>query len=323
MSTTTTPTDSSQPSSTVEVDTSLFQCPTYPTRAGYIDTTGDVTSNAVLPSLSTPLRQATFQLPTVAFAYERGWRNQFKRAGFPGPEAEAKLAMDYLLPALTPESSVPPSTLLDMSCATGILTRQFQTLLQTDHADKDVRLIGADISHAMLSDAVSRAARSDRKTAAATLKKTSQSSSSGENYDDGLQKDSPTNGAKKKIMFVRADVGRLPFQDGSLDAVHAGAALHCWPQLQDGLREIERALKPGGRFFATTFETTAYWPEGPGFDALASFIERVQNTLPITRAYRFFDPQELEYILRAAGFVEVSVESIRKCVIVRCQKKES
>lgn len=31
------------------------------------------------------------------------------------------------------------------------------------------------------------------------------------------------------LALVRADVSRLPFTSGSIDAVHAGAALHCWP----------------------------------------------------------------------------------------------
>ena len=31
------------------------------------------------------------------------------------------------------------------------------------------------------------------------------------------------------LALVRADVSRLPFSSGSVDAVHAGAALHCWP----------------------------------------------------------------------------------------------
>lgn len=31
------------------------------------------------------------------------------------------------------------------------------------------------------------------------------------------------------LALVRADVSRLPFPSGSVDAVHAGAALHCWP----------------------------------------------------------------------------------------------
>ena len=30
-------------------------------------------------------------------------------------------------------------------------------------------------------------------------------------------------------MLARADIARLPFLSGSVDAVHAGAALHCWP----------------------------------------------------------------------------------------------
>lgn len=33
----------------------------------------------------------------------------------------------------------------------------------------------------------------------------------------------------RNIILVRADISRLPFASGSIDAVHAGAALHCWP----------------------------------------------------------------------------------------------
>jgi hypothetical protein len=32
--------------------------------------------------------------------------------------------------------------------------------------------------------------------------------------------------------LVRCDAARLPFQTASLDAIHAGAALHCWPALE-------------------------------------------------------------------------------------------
>ncbi|TQD88823.1 hypothetical protein C1H46_025606 [Malus baccata] len=34
---------------------------------------------------------------------------------------------------------------------------------------------------------------------------------------------------KENIILVRADISRLPFATSSVDAVHAGAALHCWP----------------------------------------------------------------------------------------------
>jgi hypothetical protein len=35
---------------------------------------------------------------------------------------------------------------------------------------------------------------------------------------------------RRKVVLIRADVARLPFATSSLAAVHAGAAIHCWPQ---------------------------------------------------------------------------------------------
>lgn len=32
--------------------------------------------------------------------------------------------------------------------------------------------------------------------------------------------------------LIRMDSSRLPFASNSLDAVHAGAAMHCWPRLE-------------------------------------------------------------------------------------------
>lgn len=57
------------------------------------------------------------------------------------------------------------------------------------------------------------------------------------------------------IVAVRADVGRLPFATGTVDAIHAGAAIHCWPNPQAAMAEISRVLKPGGIFVASTFLT--------------------------------------------------------------------
>lgn len=34
------------------------------------------------------------------------------------------------------------------------------------------------------------------------------------------------------VVLLRADVGRLPFATGSVAAIHAGAAIHCWPNPQ-------------------------------------------------------------------------------------------
>lgn len=46
----------------------------------------------------------------------------------------------------------------------------------------------------------------------------------------------------RKLILVRADISRLPFESSSLDAVHAGAALHCWPSPSAAVRILELYL---------------------------------------------------------------------------------
>lgn len=78
-------------------------------------------------------------------------------------------------------------------------------------------------------------------------------------------------------MCVRADVGRLPFATGSVDAIHAGAALHCWPNPEAAMAEISRVLKPGGVFVASTF-LTVFAPLGEVFgDATVRPLSQVSG----------------------------------------------
>lgn len=59
-----------------------------------------------------------FRSPLVTFVYERGWRQNFAWAGFPGADVEFRYAMDYLQPAYG-------GTLLDVSCGSGLFSRRF------------------------------------------------------------------------------------------------------------------------------------------------------------------------------------------------------
>ena len=89
----------------------------------------------LLPSAATPLsieqiadelrdvwgsrmQTGLFRTPLMAFLYERGWRQQFEAAGFPGVEMEYAMMMDYCLPVAT------GGTVVDMSCGSGLMTRQ-------------------------------------------------------------------------------------------------------------------------------------------------------------------------------------------------------
>ena len=56
--------------------------------------------------------------------------------------------------------------------------------------------------------------------------------------------------------FTQSDAQQIPFRTASLDAVIANHMLYHVPDLPRALSEIQRTLKPGGKFFATTNSVT-------------------------------------------------------------------
>lgn len=69
-----------------------------------------------------PMRDL-FTSPSVSFAYERGWRQGFAAAGFPGADREFEMATEYFEPVIgRRRESGEDSVLVDMSCATGECT---------------------------------------------------------------------------------------------------------------------------------------------------------------------------------------------------------
>lgn len=249
-------------------------------RSGFVDMTpnASVTPSLLQNVLTQRSSQWLFQLPIVSFAYERGWRSGFQRAGFPGNEKELDFFLDFAAPA---------ATVLDMSCGSGLMSRRLATSGEFGH------VVAADYSESMLRQTVAYARRD------VTV---------------------------PEFDVVRADVACLPFVGNAFDAVHCGAALHCWPNLQDGLAEIRRILKPRGKFFATTFLKLAYLPNRQKLmknPKLMNTAIRIEELLPGQRPFRFFEEDELLYLFQAAGFSDVDVEAIDGCVIIRCQKPDS
>ena len=53
--------------------------------------------------------------------------------------------------------------------------------------------------------------------------------------------------ASRPPQCVEADVGALPFDDGSFDVVVSTLSMHHWAEPGAGLSEIHRVLRPGGR----------------------------------------------------------------------------
>ncbi|CAO2834378.1 unnamed protein product [Amaranthus hypochondriacus] len=103
---------------------------------------------------------------------------------------------------------------------------------------------------------------------------------------------------KEKLILVRADISRLPFVSGSIDAVHAGAALHCWPSPSNAVAEISRILRPGGVFVATT-------TIGDGPFSLVPFRSNFREYLQQFSGSRIFlSERELEDLCTTCGLVD-------------------
>lgn len=88
-------------------------------------------------TLTTSSGTRLFENPIVSFVYERGWRQEFASAGFPGPDSEFEAAMRFLSPVFG-------DTIVDLSCGSGLFTRRFLA------SGEFKNVIAVDYSAAML-----------------------------------------------------------------------------------------------------------------------------------------------------------------------------
>lgn len=61
------------------------------------------------------------------------------------------------------------------------------------------------------------------------------------------------------VKFYRADARKLPFNDGTFDAVVSLTALEFVPDLREALEEAYRVLKPGGRLVVGVIGGNSAW----------------------------------------------------------------
>ncbi|KDP41368.1 hypothetical protein JCGZ_15775 [Jatropha curcas] len=119
---------------------------------------------------------------------------------------------------------------------------------------------------------------------------------------------------KENLILVRADISRLPFRSGSVDAVHAGAAIHCWPSPSVAVAEISRVLRPGGVLVAST-----YILDGP-FNFVPLLGPLRQNIAQVSGSQIFLRERELEDICRACGLVGFTATRNRQFVMFSARK---
>ncbi|XP_039170173.1 uncharacterized methyltransferase At1g78140, chloroplastic [Eucalyptus grandis] len=119
---------------------------------------------------------------------------------------------------------------------------------------------------------------------------------------------------EENFALVRADISRLPFASSSIDAVHAGAALHCWPSPSTAIAEISRVLRPGGVFVATTFLL-----DGP-FALFPLLRPLCQISTQLTGSHIFLSEGELEGLCRTCGLIGVKFVRNERFVMISASK---
>jgi len=157
---------------------------------------------------------------------------------------------------------------LDVACGSGIYTRPFARALPGG------RVVGLDLSAPMLRHAVRRARA--------------------EHLD--------------RVSFVRGDAMRLPFRAARFDAVSCCGALHLFPDAARALAEVQRVLRPGGRFAVAAVRRD----EGALAPAAA-----VLRRLGVAS----FTPRALTELLEHAGFASVEIHYARAFWVIASAKR--
>ena len=99
---------------------------------------------------------------------------------------------------------------------------------------------------------------------------------------------------RANVDYVEGSAEALPLPDDSATVVWSIATVHHWRDLDDGLREVRRVLRPGGRFVAIERHTQ---PNATGIASHGWTTEQAE---------------ELARVLSTCGFRDTRVEPPRR-----------
>lgn len=122
-------------------------------------------------------------------------------------------------------------------------------------------------------------------------------------------------GLQSVISFQHEDCMQLSFPDGSFDAVTSSYGVRNFQNLDKGLQEMQRVLRPGGHLLIVELTPPPHFPMKqlfwiyahvvmPLLGRLISHDDSAYTYLPASME-AFPQPEQMEGILRKAGFVEV------------------
>lgn len=117
-------------------------------------------------------------------------------------------------------------------------------------------------------------------------------------------------GLAERIELQQADSAALPFADGHFDAITAAFGVRNFEDLAQGIREMRRVLKPGGRLFVLEFSKPV---KAPMKQLFRFYFHRVMPLIGrlVSRdsaAYTYL-PQSVDAFPEGAAFLRVLEEA--------------
>ena len=113
-----------------------------------------------------------------------------------------------------------------------------------------------------------------------------------------------------RVTWHCDDALKMPFQDGSFDAVLCLQGIQFFPDRVAGLKEMRRVLNAAGRLAASVWRAIEHCK---GHDALAKVLQRYGiDAQAARRPFSLGDAQDLADSTREAGFQSVKVQAMTK-----------
>jgi SAM-dependent methyltransferase len=170
----------------------------------------------------------------------------------------------------------PGEAVLDIATGPGTVAR-----LAAEQVGPQGRVVGADFSEAMI--AIAKA------------------------------KSQPAGAAA--IEYVVSPAAPLTVEDRTFDAVTCQQGLQFFPDRPASIREMYRALKPGGRVVAAVWREIAHQPAFAALDAALRESLPADQAEPYGLPFRWPKAADLADAFREAGFKGVSVDEVRHPLI--------
>lgn len=117
-----------------------------------------------------------------------------------------------------------------------------------------------------------------------------------------------SDGTRKCVKCVTADMEQLPFRAEAFDAIFSNAALQWTEDMNKVFACVRSILRPAGAFCFTTFGGKTLIELKKSFDETYNFF----GMAPKQHVNEFTPVNDIIIALRRAGFVEINVEIVLK-----------